>query len=569
MTLIKADIQAFSSALAHSPIICTSDGYWTEIPENMQRSHALIGKDHHRLNKIAKVFMGCLDDLERLPSSSALTKEEISSYIEAGDQVLDALDNGGKKTKRYYERLKSRIVALKLRSGTSSTESADRETVTKVHDLASEWKLSSHIRGHEDLDMTDIARLRKIEKYQEFVEQLVTDKDLRSRFFDWTLRDRVDPVAFIHFPATCQRLTEARLSHRIGYYGGEQLKVKNQNGGDGPARIDLTLPMGGREVSILDDRLIVDLGEGYSQTVGQIIETFINRQWEIGNVEYFKDGIRNWNPKRLGPWSPEEGEYKQVDFSKEKWWEELPVVEEISVEQASKHFDLELDGKQWVMAVRAAREQENDTPINIHGWMQVGIPVNGGYRLLDFGKYTEEFPRAWYEFIDITVNSVPAVITYPDESAFALDRQHTWQAVTTSVEEGQALFNSISEDLENVNDENIAFQFISDNCIKWAWSKVNEAVGDEHMPPEVVQMNFSDLEPGGVMGVFFKILRWLPFEIRWLILTLIVTIFGAWKGMKIRHLDGTSEKVSLLGQLPWNREETFYSPGQVFRFNSK
>lgn len=569
MASIGSDLTAFSNALKNSAIICTSDGYWVEISENLQKSHALIGKDHHRLNKIAEVFTDCLDKLEKSQVSSAMSNEKVAEYLDTAGAVLEVLDSQGLKSKKFYEGLKSRVASLKSRQEFHLEERADSETVRKVHELASEWKLASHIRGHEDLDVSDLNRLRKIERYSAFSEQLVSDEELRSRFFDWTLRDRVDPEAFILFPATCERLTQARLSHRIGYYGGEHLKVKRIQGGEGRQSLDLTLPMGGKEVSILDDRLIVQLEEGYTQSVGQIIETFINRQWEIGNVEYFRDGVHNWNPKRLGPYNPETGEYRQVDLEKERWWEEMPVVEELSVEQAKQRYDLDLDGSQWVMAVRASREQENDTPINIHGWMQVAIPINGRYRLFDFGKYTEDFPQAWYEFVDITVNSVPAVITYPDEAAFALDRQHTWHAVATTPAEGEALLKSVSNDMELVNEENIAFQFISDNCIKWAWSKVNEVVGDEKMPAEVVQMDFNDLKPGGVMGVFFTVLRCLPFEIRWLVLTLIVTLFGAWKGMRIHHLDGTSERVSLLTQLPWSRGGKFYSPGQVFRYQTK
>ncbi len=565
MTLITADLNAFSNALQQSAVICTSDGYWTTTSETIQKTQAMIGVDKHRVIKIARIFANALDDLEKLSRGSGKTKDELLKYVDVAETIQTALEKtGSKRAGRWSQKLKSRVVALQTRHSLTDQVFAKQELVDRVKELANEWKLGSHIRGREDLDSSDLTRLRKIERNGAFVEQLTLDADLRSRFFDWVLRDRIDPEPFVLFPSTCARLTKARLSHRIGFYGGGHLKVKD-NSAQGK---DLTLPIGGREVSILDDRLVVQLGHGYSQTVGQIIETFINRQWEIGNVEYFKDGIRNWNPKRLGPYVQATGRCQQIDLKKESWWEQFPVVKELSTQEASSRFDLPLDGVQWAVAVRAAREYESDAPVSIHGWLQVAIPMNGGYRLFDFGKYTEEFPRAWNEYIDVVTNTVPAVITYPDEAAFSMDRQHTWHAVAMSPDEGKALMNSVNSDMMEVNDGNLPFQFLADNCARWAWKKANETVGDEAMPPETTQMKFVDLKPSGIMGKFFAVLRYLPKRLQWIILTAFVCLLGAWKKMKVFHKDGTVRRVSLLSQLPWNKRARFHSPSQVFRFKS-
>lgn len=570
MSFILSNIQAFSQALKNVPVICTFEGYWSSISPAVQQAQAMIGVDKHRLIKIAKVFAQCLDDLEKVSTSSGKTQEDLLACVDAAETIQLALEKTkSKRAVRWSRQLKSRVVAFQTRNQLSEKMAPGKELVDKVNALASEWKKNSHVREREGLDTLDIARLKKIEDNGAFIEQLTVDTDLRNRFFNWVLRDRIDPEPFIEFPATCQRLTQARLAHRIGFYGGGDLKVKDVEMSEGEMRRDLTLPMGEKEVSLLDDRLVVHLEKEYELTVGQVFETFVNRQWEIGNIEYFKDGISNWNPKHLGPYDPNTKKYEQIDFAKESWWEHLPVVEELPVEEASRRYGLPLDGNQWAMVVRAAREQEDDTPIGVHGWLQVAIPINGKYRIFDFGKYSQEFPKTWYEYIDMTVNTVPAAIVYPDEAAFSMDRQHIWHAVMATAEEGQKLLSSIQGDVERAEDRNLAFQFLADNCVKWAWTKANEAAGDVKMPPEVVQMNFTDLRPTGVLGRFFNTIRLLPSKLQRVVLTIFVTLLGAWKGMRIKHLDGTAERVSLLSGVPWKEGGKLFCPIQLFHFKNK
>ncbi|ADI38664.1 putative uncharacterized protein [Waddlia chondrophila 2032/99] len=570
MSFILSNIQAFSQALKNVPVICTFEGYWSSISPAVQQAQAMIGVDKHRLIKIAKVFAQCLDDLEKVPTSSGKTQEDLLACVDAAETIQLALEKTkSKRAVRWSRQLKSRVVAFQTRNQLSEKMAPGKELVDKVNALASEWKKNSHVREREGLDTLDIARLKKIEDNGAFIEQLTVDTDLRNRFFNWVLRDRIDPEPFIEFPATCQRLTQARLAHRIGFYGGGDLKVKDVEMPEGEMRRDLTLPMGEKEVSLLDDRLVVHLEKEYELTVGQVFEMFVNRQWEIGNIEYFKDGISNWNPKHLGPYDPNTKKYEQIDFAKESWWEHLPVVEELPVEEASRRYGLPLDGNQWAMVVRAAREQEDDTPIGVHGWLQVAIPINGKYRIFDFGKYSQEFPKTWYEYIDMTVNTVPAAIVYPDEAAFSMDRQHIWHAVMATAEEGQKLLSSIQGDVERAEDRNLAFQFLADNCVKWAWTKANEAAGDVKMPPEVVQMNFTDLRPTGVLGRFFNTIRLLPSKLQRVVLTIFVTLLGAWKGMRIKHLDGTAERVSLLSGVPWKEGGKLFCPIQLFHFKNK
>lgn len=570
MSFILSNIQAFSQALKNVPVICTFEGYWSSISPAVQQAQAMIGVDKHRLIKIAKVFAQCLDDLEKVSTSSGKTQEDLLACVDAAETIQLALEKTkSERAVRWSRQLKSRVVAFQTRNQLSEKMAPGKELVDKVNALASEWKKNSHVREREGLDTLDIARLKKIEDNGAFIEQLTVDTDLRNRFFNWVLRDRIDPEPFIEFPATCQRLTQARLAHRIGFYGGGDLKVKDVEMPEGEMRRDLTLPMGEKEVSLLDDRLVVHLEKEYELTVGQVFETFVNRQWEIGNIEYFKDGISNWNPKHLGPYDPNTKKYEQIDFAKESWWEHLPVVEELPVEEASRRYGLPLDGNQWAMVVRAAREQEDDTPIGVHGWLQVAIPINGKYRIFDFGKYSQEFPKTWYEYIDMTVNTVPAAIVYPDEAAFSMDRQHIWHAVMATAEEGQKLLSSIQGDVERAEDRNLAFQFLADNCVKWAWTKANEAAGDVKMPPEVVQMNFTDLRPTGVLGRFFNTIRLLPSKLQRVVLTIFVTLLGAWKGMRIKHLDGTAERVSLLSGVPWKEGGKLFCPIQLFHFKNK
>ncbi|KAM9975520.1 hypothetical protein ACTFIW_012104 [Dictyostelium discoideum] len=84
------------------------------------------------------------------------------------------------------------------------------------------------------------------------------------------------------------------------------------------------------------------------------------------------------------------------DFTKKEWWNDLPIIEEVSIDTAQKRFpgiDLKNE-KLPLVAIHATRETEDLSPSGTHGFIDLYITIPeklGVYNLISPRKYGDSF----------------------------------------------------------------------------------------------------------------------------------------------------------------------------------
>lgn len=508
--MIQLDPVTFAQSLSLG-VSCTEDGAWQPLPPAVGRACHICGMLGEKIAAASRIFI------------EVLRKEEISSprdkeFLQAAKIIKAQL----KKEKLIEELflLKKHMIALKARGG-------------KAEKL--DWN------GEENSLLTSLSGA-----YQSFVKLITLSPELKVDFLNWCLRDKNDPLIFISYPQTAKKLIDCNLSSRIGFYGGLRREGN-----------DLTLPFEGKNISILDGEKEILFRGNYKLRVKEIFEIFQKRLVEIGNLEYFADGICNWNPKKGGWYNADRQDFEVEELNKEKWWESLPVGKELTPSEAAQCFGFPVDGTSWIVSLQATRQSNDHHPIGTHGWIQIAIPMEGRYRLFDFGKIAEDFPVTLKENIIITAITVPGVICYPDENIFSTNRQHKWKAFEITEAEGKNLMLSIQQDLLRGKRGELPFQFLTANCCKWAWKSCKRHLGDKL--PELFQMKAKEFTVQG-----FEWIKFLPDTLIDLFLTLIFWILGGNKEMVIPKKNGTPKVISLLRKKPWDPNNTFFHPGNLF-----
>jgi hypothetical protein len=457
--------------------------------------------------------------------------------------------------------LKGRLLALYYRK--HPPQEFNPASYQKILDAVNHWQSKNPLFSHCHLTDTDKIRLKEASCYPRFVQHLLNNKMERQRFFRWTIRHRNHCEPYILFRSTAEKLTDCNLSARIGYYGGEDLKVLTID-----QRKLLTLRINGHDCNILDGHLFYTLEKDYRLSVDEILGIFRDRQTVIGNLEYFKnEGITNFNPKRLGPYNPETDHYDMIDLNSERWWEQLRPIETITAEEASRRFEdsegntIHCDGINWVATISATTDSLQVDATGNHAYFQMAIPTGDGhYRVYVFGKFTEVYPVTAEEKKKVAVEPVDAVIMYPDENIFNLDRFTESISWVLPPSEGISRMLSIRKDLQRVRDKNIAFQLFNGNCIMWCFHKMHRYV-NEAEKRRLAGVRFVDAAPSGKLGYLWTIFRtiptsWLEPSLNWFIRQL-----GGEKVFIVTKKNGSRVEKGLLKQVPWNPEAEFPHPG--------
>ncbi len=545
MKAIDSDLQAFTASLSQD-VYCTNDGAWYVLPYYQHNVRVLFGGEAERLAAIGSAFNKVLEK-----ASDA----KLPHLIQAGDGVMRLLEsNQSPKVAAQLDRLNINLCALLTRSGLKSKSLPAKDQLMLIESLAREWKREQTCFDQEELTGEESGILSRICAFPEFTDLIIKNTKLKESFFNWSLRDKNCPEPFAHYPHIAERLLACNLSPRIGFFGGDGLQMVNGA---------LTLPFEGRRINILDEDAVIEFRGKYQLRIAEIFKVFQERNLEIGNLEYFAKGICNWNAKNCSWFDAEKKEHIPLDFKQDRWWEALPVVQELTSEEASKRYGLEADGKRWIFSLHATREARDHLPIGAHGWLQAAIPIDGSYRIFDFGKMAAAFPRNWLENLTVSAQTLPAVVCFPDENIFNTHRQHAWKAAAASEAEGRAIMRSIHKDLLRARENDLAFQFLCENCCKWAWKKIHHHLGDDRIP-KLFQISIDQLVISGTPGVIYNFLVTLPYGIRWSIASFFFFLLGSWRGMWIPKKNGEVRHISLLRSPPWDWNRYLYHPSNIF-----
>ena len=92
--------------------------------------------------------------------------------------------------------------------------------------------------------------------------------------------------------------------------------------------------------------------------------------------------------------------YDLIDLNNKQWWNQLPHLETINLEEASIRYGVELDGVKWVLSATATRGTKTLDFENTHAFLQIAIPRgHREYQIFSFGKFGTFFPTTFYENI--------------------------------------------------------------------------------------------------------------------------------------------------------------------------
>lgn len=554
---LRCSLPELTQALAAGEIIKIENGHWISQGFFSRLVSWYRREGHANLSHLFQTINGLLNEVE-----SGKTSLEGRQVYQLGKALYKRCRKASSpEHKCFSSGLLTRVTSLYYRSHSSSPYS--EVAYQKVLEAAEKWQKNDPLYYHKALTDNDKNRLRQVSKYSRFVDVIMGCESERNQFFRWTIRHKNNADAFVLFRNTAEKLIDSNLSTRIGYYGGNDLQIQSMNG-----KTTLTLKINGVDQNILDESQQFTLKNNYILTVGEMLRVFKDRQNIIGNLEYFPGvGVVNFNPKRLGAYIPATNSYDWIDLSKEDWFKQLPPNETITFAEASERFEnengtkLQCDGTQWVATIYATTDNLEPDATGNHAYLQIAIPSqDGNFHLYNFGKFTADYPMTADEKRKVAFESVDAIIMYPDENMFNLDRLEEGISWLLTPEEGLSRMSSIKKDIQRVRDKNIAFQLFNGNCIFWCFHKMHRYMTKEEMR-RLAGVKFIDANPKGYLGYLWRIFRLLPSGFLETSLNWLSAQFGANNVYVITKKNGNRVEKGLLKQVPWKPEEEFPHPG--------
>lgn len=564
MHKIEFSLKEFIIALEQKKCIALSnDGWWHFLDKFEFWRTSLLKNEEKNLLELIHAFIICFDRLEKKPvrlknknGKKVVQPADFSQWLLASKTLIMHLEAYPYPTiKKFLNLLRQREIALLYRLEREN-DGLNRQVVEipllhKLCEIAKEWKREQKIFWNVNLSRHDAERLEETCHYPEFVRLLLMDQDLANEFLGWVLREGNDPIPYIQFPYFKTVIVDCHLDGRIGRLGGNHLKVLKQQNAEGVIEKALTLTIQGENVSILNEDLPITFKGNYKLTVKQILQIFKEKSLQVGNLEFFGEGIINWNAHCLGWWNADKQKYEVIDLSQAEWWKQLPLFEVLSIKQARNRYKVNLDGKVWNLVAKASREHLTLDFDKTHAYLEILIPLNSNhYAVYDFGKFAVKYPANYWETMRTVTVSVQATIAYPDENVYYTHRQHVGYSFPLAPEKGLKYMDSIKDDMVCSREGNVVFQIESENCGKWIQTRLEEHLGEEKVP-NLYRMPLINTEPEGTLAWIWHVIRLFPKSWQSRILAICHLPLRPWKGCWIVDKKGRKVWKSLTASSYW------------------
>jgi hypothetical protein len=281
---------------------------------------------------------------------------------------------------------------------------------------------------------------------------------------------------------------------------------------------------------MMDPSQEVVMKGGRRLKVAQMFKTFEDKFLREGDLEYFpQTGIENWNAHELASWNESTKKFDRVDFSVEKWWENLPVFRELEREEVENRYGISVEPGKWIVCPKATRDSPGMKPEGTHGYLEVAIPTSEGrYHIFPFGKYSAKYPAGFLQHLHFYGNTVKARIVYPDENVFYSHRQHAGHPIALTSEEGANLMAKIKEDIHKGFEGNLVFQLGAENCAFWVEDILEKTVPRKPRNLYRIDILHSDLG-NPLLNALFAFVRRLPRIVKNSFIRLLGVILGSWR----------------------------------------
>lgn len=579
---IKDNLDKFNTALINNEQInCDAHGNWYHEGILMRVIRRIFFLEDRRIANIAHAFSHFLDSQEKNPVKFSSNAELVAAqnttfkaYLKTAKIIQDVLKrHWGSRMIHESSLLHRRVIALQYRhedvNGGLKKAKLPKKVPEKLRIPAQKWKNEREILEPEEKPLTkeDEEFLKEVYRYPAFMDRLLIDKELQDAFFKWTIRDHNSVELFVEFPGMHKQIKESYLSLRIGRYRN-LMKIKKQNVATDKApdlkEKVLTLLFEGQRYSILDTSTKVTFSNNYSLSVKQIFDIFKDKNHNYGNVEVFANGINNWCSVEMGPYNPSNGRHDRIDLCqdrKDDWWKQLPLIDEITLDEGRKRYGNDLDGTKWGGKILSTREKRDRSLKGNHAYVEIAIPnpdLNGYYSIYQFTKSSKTLPRHWYQYARVIATTFKGRILYPEVSPSHPLRQHKGWGFTMTPEEGKQSMEWVRNSIRDGLRSNLAYQLLTENCAKWCedWRKVLP----HKIPRNLFLVKFTDSEPEGFLGKIFWVVLRLPFVMQTLFFRAFFFPFGSTTGKTVVE-NGKPRVVSLSNVKPWLPNSEFRIPG--------
>ena len=531
---------------------------------------------------IARAFAKQLDALEKIPVrvNGGAQKANYQSYVEMAETILQSMKEGSKKVKKVRRHLKRRLLSLKYRLeghvtvikdgktnnlGLQKSKKASEHLNTLIEQAAA-WKKKQNRFPVKELTAGDLKRLQKAAYYTALMKLLVKDTHLKycTDFFKWVLRDRNSVKAFIQFPKIRKRVSACALSSRVNAAGKKMLRIQVIDG-EKHVTLPLVLSSGMKRLSILDEKKVIQYTAEEQMTIEQVYADFAGKKEEIlGKLEVAYEseehhGIYLWDPQNCSSGG------KRIDFYQPEWWKQVPSFNWVNLEDAKQLYGSHLDGKNWSVIAKAASDSPALRFEGTHGYMDVLIPMRGGYAVYPFGKYAAELPGGtgrWlrkskvlaflasivelFEKLFFLAKTVRGAIRCVDESVYHAARQHGGVVIPLSAEMGKTLMDLLRREILSGFRKNgdLVFQFQGENCSAFIQRLLDELFAKHKMGPlpDFYRVSIFDTNHPVLRPHFFDHFRnsSKKTQSRWL--GLLTRVLGGGKVRKTETHDGQEKK---------------------------
>lgn len=522
--VLSETILEFIQALLKGQPVMLRDGSWTVEGSLRHFFRKLLGGEENFYIHLASQMEAEIDKISRHPilfseDPSKLTGiESYDEYLLAAD-ILDKklIKFSSEKSRKARNQLLFKTISCKYRieesNGGVDASPVQQPLVNVLKKMLYNWKNRNDLITDKTISKRDLRQLQEASQFPEFVLLVLKDSDIREAFMQWVFRDGNQARLFIEYPQLQQKLVDCNLNGRIGRISEDDLKIMKVPIDDSTTEVMekiVTLPFEGVEHNILDEDHEVTFKGNYKLKIGEVFDVFKNKKYEVGELEYFAQGITNWNCHKWGYWDDEKKTYQIIDLSHHLWWHQLPILEIITQDEALRRYEQRLDGTAWCVAASATRGTASLDFENTHAFLEIAIPWGDGrYAIFDFGKFARKYPSSFFEGLSMFCHNLHATVSYPDENIFYSHRQQMYHAYEVTPEKGRELMEHLKQDMITSQENNFVYQIESDNCAKWVHQHLENTVGKENIP-NLFRMHLLDTEPIGPVSFIFSFIKTLP-----------------------------------------------------------
>jgi len=442
--------------------------------------------------------------------------------------------------------LKRKALGLLYRLEKVPLEAQDKSFI----EMADEWKRAQELLWNLPLSSKERRAVQEASQYSLFVDLVQSDPEIKENFFNWTLRDHLPHEIFIQYPHVSDLINDHRLNGRIGTVAGHHLKIQKRGKGEYQVKT-VTLPFEGKDIEILDLEREITFRGHLKLTIKEIFELFKDKPNRFVDVEYFAQGITNWNAQHLGYYDTLKKNYEVISLEQKEWWKQLPPLEILTLEEAKERYGDYITGYNWSVCAKAARGFLNLSYEKCHAYLEIAIPNSDhSYNIYEFGKFARFFPYGVFETMIVFTITTPGTVAYPDENIYHTARQQAGYAFALNHFQGLLLMEELKKDIEEARKGNMVFQVETENCGKWIQNHLEEILGKKQVP-NLFRYKLIKTDIPGIVGKFFKLVRSLPKSLQ-------APVFRtthmplAWKGQYITDRQGNRVYMSLNRSQFWN-----------------